>query len=388
MIFHIGQVEIDTVKVRAWVNSSRGRTLAFWLTVAAVVLLPLTAYFAFFRAGRKVDDGTRVVLYTTADEPVVNKVVDAFKQANPGIDVRIVTDTEATRGALKQRVLDEKTKPRADVWWSSEVVGTVQLAKAGTLAPWASRSEASVSGGWPKHLRPDMSWYGFAQRARVIAFNTNQVSKARAPTKLREFLRTDLKGKIGMANPRFGTTRSHMAYLVWMAGDSEFRAWLKGAKENGLQVFPSNSAVVQALGRGDIAVGLTDTDDVWAGQHEKWTIDLNYEPADTPRDTRPGTLKPDSGQIPSKGTLVLPNSVARILGSPNATAGGKLADFLLSPEVERILAESESRNVPIRADLAKQFKDLAVPTPAEADYAAIAAAEERAMKIVDEILGQ
>lgn len=389
MLLHIGQTEIDTDKVRAWVNSSRGRKLAFWLTAAAVVLLPLTAWWAFGGSGRRVDDGARVVLYTTADDPVVQKVLAAFKAAEPGIDVRIVTDTEATRGALMERVLSERAKPKADVWWSSEVIGTIKLAEAGALMPWASKAETTITGGWPARLRPaDRRWYGFAQRARVIAFNTSQLNKTRAPTKLRDLLRADLKGKVGMANPRFGTTRAHMAYLVHMAGEEEFRAWLKAMKENGLEIYPSNSAVVQALGRGDIVVGLTDTDDVWSGQREKMSVDLVYEGADTPRDTPPGRLKPKTGQIPSKGTLVLPNSAARILGSPNAIAAGKFADFLLSDKVEEILAESDSRNVPIRAELAKKYKDLAIPVPADVDFAAVAKSEEAAMRIVDEILGK
>jgi hypothetical protein len=53
-----------------------------------------------------------------------------------------------------------------------------------------------------------------------------------------------------------------------------------------------------------------------------------------------------------------------------------------------MLAESESRNVPIRPDLAKKFKDLAIPTPAEVDYAKVAEAEEAAIRIIDEILGK
>jgi iron(III) transport system substrate-binding protein len=388
MIFHIGQHEVDTVKVRAWVNSSRGRTVAFWLTAAAVVLLPLMAWWAFGGSGRKVDDGTKVVLYTTADEPLVQKVVDAFK-AQTGVDVRIVTDTEATRGSLALRLESEKASPRADVWWSSEVVGTIKLSQSGVLAPWASKAEVTVPGGWPKHLRPaDRKWYGFAQRARVIAFNTGQLNKARAPMRMRDLLRPDLAGKVGIADPHFGTTRSHMAYLYHIAGEAEFRAWFQALRANRVQILASNSAVVQALGRGDIAVGLTDTDDVWVGQREKWPVDLVYEGADTLRETTMIKQKPGTGLIPSLGTLVLPNTVGRVLASPNATAGNKLADFLLSPEVEQMLAESESRNVPIRPDLAKKFKDLAIPTPAEVDYAKVAEAEEAAIRIIDEILGK
>ena len=41
MIFHIAEKEIDTEKIRMWVNSSRGRTPAFWLTAGAVVLLAI-----------------------------------------------------------------------------------------------------------------------------------------------------------------------------------------------------------------------------------------------------------------------------------------------------------------------------------------------------------
>jgi iron(III) transport system substrate-binding protein len=387
MIFHIADKEIDTQKVRAWVNSSRGRTLAFWLTAAALVLLPLMAWWAFGGSGKPLDDGTRVVLYTTADEPLVKSVIDAFT-AETGVEVKVVTDTEATRGALAQRLLAEKDRPRADVWWSSEVVGTIKLSEAGVLAPWAAKAEATFPGGWPAHLRPDdRRWYGFAQRARVIAFNTAQLNRERAPKTLRDLLRPDLKGKVGIANPRFGTTRTHMAYLLKLAGEAEFRAWLQALRAHSVQILPSNSAVVQALGRGDIAVGLTDTDDVWAGQREKWPVDLLYEGVDNAQAIAAIARKPGTGLLPSKGTLVLPNTVARVTGSPNAQAGARLAEFLLSERVERMLAESDSRNVPIRPDLAKEFKPLAIPTPADPDYAAVATAEEAAMRIFEEVLG-
>jgi ABC-type Fe3+ transport system substrate-binding protein len=89
--------------------------------------------------------------------------------------------------------------------------------------------------------------------------------------------------------------------------------------------------------------------------------------------------------------LVLPNSVGRILGSPHAKAGNRLADFLLSEKVEEMLAQSDSRNIPVRPALIKKYQALAIPAPAapaEADYAAIARAEEAAARIVGDILGR
>ncbi len=382
MIFHIAEKEIDTEKVRLWVNSSRGRAFAFWLTIAALALLPLTAWYAFGgRTGRTLDDGTKVTLYTTADEPLVQQVVALF-ESKTGVKVSVVTDTEATRGSLRQRLSSEKSRPRADVWWSSEVVGTVQLAKEGVLSPYASPSESSVAGGWPPSLRPkDMRWYGFAERARVIAFRTSSLQKAQVPTKLRDLTKPQFKNKVGMANPRFGTTRTHLAFIVATSGEVEARAWLRAMVGNGLQIFPSNSAVVQAVSRGDVTIGLTDTDDVWAGKKQEWPVDLVYETPDKPKDKFTG--------LKSVGPLVLPNTVGRVVGSPNPKAGAKLADFLLSAEVEELLAQSESHNVPIRAELAKKYPQYAVPAsspPAPVDFVELSRNEAIAQKIADDVL--
>lgn len=380
MIFHVGEHEIDTDKIRRWVNSSRGRTIAFWGAGVGVLLLLFAVWATFFGGwGHKKDDGTSCVLYTSADDPVVQKVIEAF-EAETGVKVKVVTDTEATRGALVQRLLSEKQSPRADVWWSSEIVGSVKLAKEGVLAPWGSRSEATVVGGWPKNLRPaDRRWYGFASRARVIAYDTAKLNTGNSPKHARDLARADLKNRIGIADPRFGTTRTHMAYLLAIHGEEPFTNWLKALAENGVQVYPSNSAVVQAIGKGDITAGLTDTDDVWAGQKQGWSVALSYETPDKPRERFTG--------LPCQGTLVIPNTVGRVLGSPNNLAGNRLADFLLSDRVERMLAESDSKNVPIRPELVKEFSKLAVPDPAPVDFARVSEIEERAAELAAKVLG-
>ena len=47
-------------------------------------------------------------------------------------------------------------------------------------------------------------------------------------------------------------------------------------------------------------------------------------------------------------------------------AACRLIDFLLSAPVERMLAESVSHNVPVRADLAADYAQYAVPDPLRA----------------------
>src|SRR5262245_37210225 len=168
------------------------------------------------RHGRASGAGSRsVVLYTSVDEPIMRPIIESF-EAEFGIGVKVVGDTEATKAvALLTRVLAERDAPRADVWWSSEPSTTVELHRAGLLASYSSRAELALPTGWPPHLRcPDGTWYGHAPRVRVIAFDTRKFNKTNAPQNLRALTDARFRGRIGMARPQFGSTRMHIAALV------------------------------------------------------------------------------------------------------------------------------------------------------------------------------
>lgn len=296
-----------------------------------------------------------VVLYSSADDALLKQVVAAFEAAT-GVRVRAAGDTEATKTTgLVERLLEEAASPKADVWWSSEPFGTVRLAGAGVLEPYESASaEASVEGGWPRRLRGvDASgavvWYGFAQRARVIAYSTDRVGEGRAPRVLAALASAEWAGRVGLADPRFGTTRGHMGVLLQRWGEAAFGAWIGELGAGGARVYDGNASVVRAIWQGEIDVGLTDTDDVWAAQRNGWPVGFVYEVAD------------EQALPPSLGPLLLPNTVGLVRGGPHPAAGRRLVDFLLSESCERLMAESESRNVPVSPTVAAEFPELAVP---------------------------
>ncbi|GJQ28883.1 MAG: hypothetical protein HBSAPP03_07670 [Phycisphaerae bacterium] len=357
-------------------KSTRWMVALVSLGVAAVAL-GTSAYFVFLHkgGGHDVDAPGEVVLYTSTDAHLVGPIVGAFEAAS-GVKVRVVGDTEATKTTgLVERLVREKDAPRADVWWSNEAMGTVALARAGVLEPFASREEGKMPGGWPAHLRgADRTWYGFAQRARVIAYNTNRVAESNAPRTLRDLTNARWAGKVGLARPQFGTTRTHIAALVAMHGSEATAAWLAALKDNAVRLYDGNSSVVQALSVGEIEVGLTDTDDVFSARANTWPVAFVFESVDKP------TAKVQG--LPSLGPVVIPNTVGLVRGSPHPVEARRLADFLLSEEVERLLAASDSRNVPIRPALAKE---LAVPTldaAAPATPEQCAAAMEEADRLI------
>jgi iron(III) transport system substrate-binding protein len=83
-------------------------------------------------------------------------------------------------------------------------------------------------------------------------------------------------------------------------------------------------------GASPVFVGLTDTDDVLAGQAEGEPIAMIYPDPD------------------SLGTLVIPSTVCLIRGAPHEAEAQKLIDYLVSRRVEAKLTAPETGYYPVR----------------------------------------
>lgn len=316
------------------------------------------------------DASRRVVLYVSADSHVARPVLQAFEDRT-GVGVDVVSDTEAQKTTgLSRRLEAERDRPRADVFWSSEIFHTIRLAERGVLAPCSPLAAA----GWPAEFRdPAGRWYGFAARARVIAFAPDRVPASDRPVTWMDLTADRFRGRIVMADPRFGTTGGHLAAMkAWWDAHvmpGYYEAFLEGLAANGVRLLPGgNAAVVAAVAEGQADLGLTDTDDVWAAQERGLAVDLIYPRHDVASDPAPG-----------RGTLLIPNTVAQVAGAPHPAEALLLVDFLLSPEVERMLAASTAKNLPLRPALADEFPRNAVPDPLRVNYAAAAAVLDEAI---------
>jgi len=341
-------------------------------------LVCASAFCALLLASCERAKGPEVVLYTSCDDYLLREIKPLFEKET-GIKLLIVGDTEATKTTgLVQRVIAEKDRPRADVWWSNEALGTLKLAEEGLLAPSTPRALKEDFGGkWPAGLSsPDGLWWGFALRARVMVWAFRDSTISTMPQSLEYLTYPHWKGRVGMARPQFGTTRGHMAWLLASSGEEAFRAWLTGLRQNGVRLYDGNSAVVRAVAQGDIDLGLTDSDDVISGKREKWDIYMNF-----------GFSGP-ANQLPT-GTLPIPNTAGLVKGGPHPKEAAVLLDFILSERMETLLAESESRNVPIREKLAAKVREaLKMPVMEIPDFASIHKAVPAAMKACTEILGE
>jgi iron(III) transport system substrate-binding protein len=318
----------------------------------SLALLPLASGPAGCRS-----KGRDVVAYTSVDQVFSEPVFRAF-ESQSGLRVRGVFDTEETKSTgVLNRLIAEANHPQADVFWSGDPVRPFLLVKRGMVEPYVSPNAA----GLPAGLRaPDGMWTGFAARARVLLVNKSKVSAAEMPASIRDLTNEKWRGKATMANPLFGTTTMHVAALFATWGDENARKFLNDLKANALRIASSNGEVKRLVVAGEVAFGLTDTDDANEAIKEGAAIEVVY---------------PDQQGM---GTLVMPTTVVLLRGAPNAANGRKLIDFLLSAETERLMAEAAA-HMPLRDGVPtpKNMKRVSEIRAMTVDYAKVASEMER-----------
>jgi iron(III) transport system substrate-binding protein len=335
----------------------------------AVPILILAVAAAACRAADSTgSEGRTVTIYVSTDRVFSEPVLREYERRS-GVKVNPVYDTEETKSTgLANRLLAEKARPQADVFWSNEPVRTLVLKSRDVLASYKSPSAQGI----PSVLvDPDGFWTGFSARMRVIAYNTKLVKAEEAPQTVFDLADPKWRGQVAMADPRFGSTSFHVAALYAIAGDQKMDDFFRRLKENGVRVVDGNSVVRDLVVRGDVKVGLTDTDDVNVALEDGQPIAM---------------VLPDKDGL---GVPVMPNMVSLIANAPHADEGRRLIDYLLSADVERQLAQSEAVQVPLHAGVPgpKNIPGIDTFKPMTLDYAKAAARVEDVTNRLATILG-
>ena len=182
----------------------------------------------------------QVVVYTSVDDVFARPIAQRFEQET-GIEVLLVPDTEETKSAgLLNRLIAEKNRPQADVFWSGDPVRAAILKARGVSTPYrSSRAE-----GLPTRFSdPEGHWTGFSARARVLIHNRNLIPKGSEPKSIMGLLDKRFQGKACIANPLFGTTSMHAAALFAVLGENKAKEFFEGFTAHGGTILSSNGEV-------------------------------------------------------------------------------------------------------------------------------------------------
>src|SRR5262245_2857269 len=154
--------------------------------------------------------GQRVVLYCAQDREFAEGILTDFTRRS-NLPVAAKFDTEATKSvSLATELALEAQRPRCDVHWNNEIIGTIRLQRQGVYEPYASPS-AEPYPAWAR--ASDRTWTAFAGRARVVLANTTLVPEAARPKSVLDLTTPFWKDKVAIAKPLFGTTATQAACL-------------------------------------------------------------------------------------------------------------------------------------------------------------------------------
>lgn len=190
-------------------------------------------------------DTETLTVYSGRSEELVGPIIDQFSDAT-GIEVKVRYGSTSEMAAT---ILEERDNSPADVFFAQDPGGLGAVTHLFTPLPDSILSQVD-----PKFRSPDDKWVGISGRARVIIYNTDKLSESDLPDDIWDFTDPRWKGRIGWA-PTNGSFQAMVTAMRVLWGDEKTIQWIEGILANEPQVYPKNTPIVDAAGRGEIEVG-------------------------------------------------------------------------------------------------------------------------------------
>jgi iron(III) transport system substrate-binding protein len=259
----------------------------------------------------------KLVLYTARTESLIKPVTDAFMQANPSVEVVLLTGANAE---LAARMLEERSSPQADFFINTDIISMASLAEQGLFAPNTLPSAMSV----PEAYRAeDGTWVALTLRARVIMYNTNLVKQEDLPKSVFDLTDPKWKGQVGSSNSTNGSMQGQIVAMRHLLGEQKTEEFIRGLVANDTKFYGGHTDVRKAVGTGELKLGL---------------VNHYYYQLSKAEGAPVGIVYPDQGQG-DMGLLVNSTNGAIIKGGPNPVVAQAFMDFLLTEEGQKLFAE-------------------------------------------------
>ena len=192
------------------------------------------------------DSGSTLTVYSGRSESLVGPLLERYAdETGANIEVRYAGTAE-----LASTILEEGNNSPADVYFAQDAGALGALAKEGRL----TELPASILDKVDARFRSDDGlWVGISARARVVAYNTENVDPSELPDSILDFTDPEWKGRIGWA-PTNGSFQAFVTALRLTQGEDGARAWLEGIKANDPVSFSGNLPALEAVASGEVDV--------------------------------------------------------------------------------------------------------------------------------------
>ena len=291
-----------------------------WLTYGTAALA-LTLLAIMLAACSGNNDSASLTVYSGRSESLIGPLIDQF-EADSGIDVRIrYGDTSE----LAVAILEEGDRSPADVFFAQDAgaLGAMQ-----DEARFAALDDDLLSRVDATFRSASGQWVGVSGRARVVVHSTTLAGDD-LPGSIFDLTAPEWEGRVGWA-PTNGSFQAFVSAMRQVHGDDVTSDWLRAMLTNGVQEYAKNTPIVQAVGDGEIDVGLVNHYYLWRFLAE----DPNFPAAN---------LYTDAGQA---GALVNIAGIGLLDSSDEKDAARIFLDYLLSESAQQFFA-SETNEYPL-----------------------------------------
>jgi iron(III) transport system substrate-binding protein len=281
---------------------------------AAALALPLHAAGG---GGSNSADGPLTV-YSGRSEELVGPLFALFtEQTGIAVEARYGDTAE-----LAAQLLEEGDASPAQVFFAQDAGALGAVDAAGLFAPLPASVQTTV----PQDYRAaNGNWTGVTGRARVIAYDAEQVPAADVPQSVFDLTDPKWKGQVAIAP----TNASFQAFVTAMRvsqGDEVTKQWLEGMVANDVQSYEKNALILDAVDTGQAQLGLVN--------HYYWYEKAAEVGADAMR-AQIAFTKPDD-----PGSLVNVAGVGILAGAADNPNAAKFVEWLLTPETQTWFVEN------------------------------------------------
>jgi iron(III) transport system substrate-binding protein len=283
------------------------------------------------------DDGASdtLTVYSGREEELVAPLFERFEQET-GINVEV---RYADSAELSATIAEEGGNSPADVFFAQDP------GSLGAVDDQLAKLPDDVLSRVDERFQDDQGrWVGTSGRARVIVYNTDELTEAEVPDSVFDLTDPKWKGKIGIAP----TNASFQAFVTAMrldVGEERTRQWLEELKANDPKFYEKNTPVVEAAASGEIQLGLVNHYYLYLVKEELGDdapIENKFLPGDDP------------------GALVSVAGVGILASADHADAAERFVEFLLADEQQRFYTdEAEEAEIPLVEGIAPK---AGVPT--------------------------
>lgn len=248
-----------------------------------------------------------LMLYTSQPEADATKTVEAFKEANPGVDVQIFRS--GTSDLLTKLAAEFAAgAPQPDVLLIADAVTMELLKKEDRLLAYP---EADVAGLTEGSYDADRTYFGSKLITTGIAYNTAAAEK---PETWNDLLKPEYKDGVVLPSPLYSGAAAFMMSGFSMNPDIgwEFYTGLKG---NNAITVQGNGAVLRSVANGEKPYGILVDFMAMNAKAQGSPVEFVFPPEGVPAVTEP---------------------VAIMSTAKNVEGAKRFVDFILSEEGQKL----------------------------------------------------